>query len=328
MKLIIQLPCFNEAETLGTTLSALPRAIPGFDKVEWLVINDGSNDRTDDVARAGGADYIIDHPTNMGLAAAFSSGINACLALGADVIVNTDADNQYCADDIPKLVAPILAGNAEMVIGARPIAEIKHFSPIKKMLQRMGSMVVRMASRTSIPDAPSGFRAISRAAAARLMVYNGYTYTLETIIQAGQCGIPIVSVPVRVNEDLRPSRLVKSIPAYIRRSIFTIFHIFVLYRPFLFFMSLASLFLLSGFMLALRFLFYWLGGDGEGHVQSLILASILIIGGGGAALLAVLASLLSSNRRLLEDVRSRIVLFGTGQHIPHLWKRADRPDLP
>lgn len=284
MKLIIQIPCFNEAGTLSFTLAALPREVPGFDSVEWLVIDDGSRDDTVDVAKRCGVDHVVSHTRNQGLARAFMTGINACLALGADVIVNTDADNQYHAGDIPLLTKPILEGKAEIVVGARPISEIEHFSPVKKFLQRLGSLVVRIASNTDIPDAPSGFRAMSRTAAARLMVYNKYTYTLETIIQAGQTGISITSVPVRVNEDLRPSRLVKSISSYINRSVLTIIHIFVLYRPFLFFMTIGSLLFLPGLFIGIRFLAYYFAGEGDGHIQSLILAGILLSSGEGLPL--------------------------------------------
>lgn len=277
MKLIIQIPCYNEAETLPVTLAALPRHVPGFDTVEWLVIDDGSTDDTARVARDHGVHHIVRHTCNRGLARAFLSGLDACLSLGADVIVNTDADNQYCADDIPALTAPILKGQADMVIGARPIETIRHFSPIKKILQRVGSGVVRVASKTSVPDAPSGFRAMSRAAAEQLMVFNDYTYTLETIIQAGQKNMALTSVPVRVNADLRPSRLVKSIPSYIRRSIVTIIRIFVVYRPFRFFASIGSFLFGLGFLVGLRFLWYYFIGEGYGHVQSLILAAVLLI---------------------------------------------------
>lgn len=215
MKLIIQIPCYNEGGTLAVALSALPRYVEGFDSVEWLIIDDGSQDDTVEVAKANGVDHIVKHSGNKGLARAFMSGIDACLKFGADVIVNTDADNQYNADDIPKLVEPILQHRAELVIGARPIETIEHFSPAKKLLQKLGSWVVRVASKTDIPDAPSGFRAINRETAQKLIVFNDYTYTLETIIQAGQKDIAITSVPIRVNEELRPSRLVKSIPSYI-----------------------------------------------------------------------------------------------------------------
>lgn len=306
VKLMIQIPCYNEAETLSIALSALPRKVEGFDIVEWLIIDDGSVDETVEVAKACGVDHIVRHNGNRGLAKAFMTGLEACLERGADVIVNTDADNQYNADDIPALVAPILSRKAELVIGARPIQQIDHFSLIKKFLQRLGSSVVRLASKTKVPDAPSGFRAISRDAAKRLMVFNEYTYTLETIIQAGQKNMPIVSVPIRVNEDLRPSRLVKSIPSYIKRSIVTIFRIFIIYRPFRFFASLGLVLFGSGFVIGLKFLLSYFSGDGDGHIQSLILAAILLIIGFHTLLIAIVADLLAANRKLLEDVRYRV----------------------
>ena len=302
-KLIIQIPCYNEAETLGLALDALPREVEGFDSVEWLIIDDGSSDNTVEVARAHGVDHVVRHTRNQGLARGFMTGLNACLARGADVIVNTDADNQYNADDIPALTAPVVAGEADIVVGARPIETIEHFSLSKKILQKLGSWVVRVASRTNIPDAPSGFRAVNRVAAEQLVVFNDYTYTLETIIQAGQKNMAITSVPVRVNEDLRPSRLVKSIPSYIRRSIFTIIRIFVIYRPFRFFGAIGGVLFLAGFLIGLRFLWYWFGGEGAGHVQSLILAALLMGMGFQTVLVAFLADLLSANRKLLEEVR-------------------------
>lgn len=303
MKLIIQIPCFNEGGTLSLALSALPRTVPGFDSVEWLIIDDGSRDNTIEVAASLNVHHIIRHTGNKGLARAFMTGLDACLRLGADVIVNTDADNQYNADDIPLLVAPILQHQAEMVIGARPITTIDSFSPVKKILQRLGSWVVRVASKTNIPDAPSGFRAISRSAAQRLMVFNDYTYTLETIIQAGQKNIAVTSVPIRVNDELRPSRLVKSIPAYIKRSIITIIRIFIIYRPFRFFGSIGAVLFGAGVLLGIRFLWYYFAGGGEGHIQSLILASVLLTMGFQTLLIAFMADLLSANRQLLEDVR-------------------------
>jgi glycosyltransferase involved in cell wall biosynthesis len=307
MKLIIQIPCFNEAETLAITLRDLPRMLPGFDKVEWLIINDGSTDATEDVARANGVDHVISFSKNQGLARGFMAGLDACLKLGADVIVNTDADNQYCAKDIPLLVQPILEKRAEMVIGARPISEIEHFPFVKKQLQKLGSWVVRLASRTDIPDAPSGFRALSRDAALRLNVFNDYTYTLETIIQAGQKNMAIMSVPVRVNDDLRPSRLVKSIPSYLKKSTITIVRIFVVYKPFRFFLALGSLAFFFGSLIGIRFLyFYFFTHDASGHIQSLILTSILLGMGFQAFALAFLADLLAVNRRLMEDVQYRI----------------------
>ena len=306
MKLIIQIPCYNEAETLAVTLAALPRKVPGFDVVEWLVIDDGSEDQTVRVALQYGVDHVVRHTRNCGLARAFMTGLQACTRLGADVIVNTDADNQYCAEDIPKLTTPILTGQADIVVGARPIESIKHFSPLKKMLQKLGSYVVRVASRTSIPDAPSGFRAFSREAAQHLVVFNEYTYTLETIIQAGQKNMAIRSVPIRVNEDLRPSRLVKSIPSYINKSIATIVRIFVVYRPFRFFGTIGLVLFAAGFLIGLRFLYYYFTGDGSGHVQSLILASVLLGMGFQTLLVAFVADLLAANRKLLEDVRYKV----------------------
>jgi glycosyltransferase involved in cell wall biosynthesis len=315
-KVIIQIPCLNEASTLGTSLRALPRELPGVDRIEWLVIDDGSTDGTVEVARAAGVDHIVRLRRNQGLARAFMAGLDACLRLGADIIVNTDADNQYCADDIPKLLEPILQGRAEIVIGARPVQEIQHFSPVKKALQALGSRVVRWASHTDIPDAPSGFRAISREAAMRLHVFSDYTYTLETIIQAGQRGIPIVSVPIRVNAELRPSRLVKSLWSYVQRSIFTIFRIFVTYRPLRFFMTLGLLAFASGFLIGVRFLYFFLIGDGRGHVQSLILGALLMGGGAFTCLVGVLADLIAVNRMLLEDVSYRLRRIDVGFRLP------------
>lgn len=303
LKLIIQIPCYNEAGALAIALAALPREVPGFDAVEWLIIDDGSKDDTVAVARANGVDHVVRHTSNQGLARGFMTGLDSCLRLGADVIVNTDADNQYNADDIPVLTKPILERRADIVVGARPIETIKHFSPAKKLLQKLGSWVVRVASKTDIPDAPSGFRAMSRAAAQRLMVFNDYTYTLETIIQAGQKNMAITSVPIRVNGDLRPSRLVKSIPSYIKRSIVTIIRIFIIYRPFRFFGTIGAVLFGAGLLIGLRFLWKYLGGAGEGHVQSLILAALLLGMGFQTLLIAVVADLLAANRKLLEDVR-------------------------
>ena len=306
MKLIIQIPCYNEAGTLAIALAALPRQVPGFDSVEWLIIDDGSTDDTVAEARANGVDHVVRHTGNQGLARGFMTGLDACLRLGADVIVNTDADNQYNADDIPALTKPILEHRADIVVGARPIETIKHFSPVKKMLQKLGSWVVRVASNTDVPDAPSGFRAMSRATAQRLMVFNDYTYTLETIIQAGQKNMAITSVPIRVNGELRPSRLVKSIPSYIKRSIVTIIRIFIIYRPFRFFGTIGAVLFSAGLLLGLRFLWKYLGGEGEGHVQSLILAALLLGMGFQTLLIAVVADLLAANRKLMEDVRYRL----------------------
>lgn len=312
MKLIIQIPCLNETGTLAIAINALPREVPGFDAVEWLVIDDGSTDGTAELAHQLGVDHVVRHPVNRGLAAAFMTGMETCLALGADVIVNTDADNQYEADDIPKLTAPILAGTADMVVGGRPIADTEHFSWIKKKLQHLGSWAVRVASKTDVADAPSGFRAISRETAMRLNVFNPYTYTLETIIQAGLSNLRVVSVPVRTNEDLRPSRLVKSISSYVRRSLVTILRIFVIYRPMAFFSWPGIAFGTVGIALALRFLyFYFVAGTGSGHVQSLVFSMMFIILGALMLMIAFLADIISANRKLLERIDQRL------QHVEH-----------
>ncbi len=306
MKLIIQIPCYNEEQTLGVALAALPRAVEGFDKVEWLIVNDGSTDKTVSVARAHGVDHVVDLGGHRGLAKGFLAGLEAALRADADVIVNTDADNQYCADDIPKLVAPILRGEAEIVIGARPISEIEHFSPVKKLLQKLGSWVVRVASSTDIPDAPSGFRAMSRDAAMRLNVFSPYTYTLETIIQAGQKGMRIVSVPVRTNPFLRPSRLMKSMGAYIKRSIFTIVRIFISYKPLRFFTICGTLPFVAGVAIGVRWIMLFLRDPVRAHVPSLILAAILILIGVQLLIFGVIADIIALNRKLLEDIQVRV----------------------
>ncbi|MDI6741579.1 MAG: glycosyltransferase [Smithella sp.] len=303
MKLIIQIPCYNEAETLPLTLSALPTSVEGFDSVEWLVIDDGSTDNTFRTAQESGVHHIVRHTRNQGLARAFMTGIRECIRLGADVIVNTDADNQYDARDILSLVDPILNGRADMVVGARPIDQIRHFSPLKKMLQKTGSWFVRIMSRTDVPDAASGFRAIRADAARQISVFNSYTYTLETLIQAGQKNMAVTSVPVRTNQPLRPSRLVKSIPYYLLRSLITIIRISVVYQPFLFFASIGAVLFGAGFLLGLRFLYFFWMGAGSGHVQSLILASVLLGMGFQTILIAFIADLQASNRKLLEDIR-------------------------
>ncbi|GFE62162.1 glycosyltransferase family 2 protein [Geobacter sp. AOG2] len=306
MKLVIQIPCYNEAETLPIAIKDLPREVAGFSDVEWLVINDGSTDDTVEIAKKCGVDHIISFTKNQGLASAFLAGLDACIRLGADVIVNTDADNQYVAADIPALVSPILAQKADIVIGIRPIDNIESFSLVKKVLQKLGSAVVRFVSKTDIPDAPSGFRAMSREAAMRINVFNNYTYTLETIIQAGQKNIAIISVPVKVNGYLRPSRLVKSLCSYISRSFVTIVRIFVVYKPFRFFMSVGIFLFSLGLMGGLRYLYYYITVSGAGHVQSLILSSILLGIGFQTILTAFLADLLAVNRRLMEDVQYRV----------------------
>lgn len=306
MKLIIQIPCLNESETLAIALAELPREVEGFDTVELLVIDDGSTDDTADVARSNGAHHVVRHPVNRGLAVGFMSGLEACLRLGADVIVNTDADNQYCGADIPKLTAPVLAQQADIVIGARPIDETEHFSWIKKKLQRLGSWAVRIASNTDVLDAPSGFRAISRDAAMRLNVFSAYTYTLETIIQAGQSNLRVISVPVRTNADLRPSRLVKSITSYVQRSLITILRVFLIYKPLKFFALFGGIFGSIGIILGLRFVWYYANGQGEGHIQSVILCTLLLILSMLLFMMGVIGDLIATNRKLLEKVNVRL----------------------
>jgi glycosyltransferase involved in cell wall biosynthesis len=305
MKLIIQIPCFNEEQTLPATLADLPSEVEGFDVTEYLVIDDGSNDRTLEVAREHGVHHIVKLVENRGLARAFMAGLEECLRQGADVIVNTDGDNQYQGDCIQSLVNPILTGETQIVVGARPISEIKTFSPIKRFLQYLGSWVVKVASGAKIPDAPSGFRAYHREAAILLRVNNNYTYTLETIIQAGQMGIPMTSVPVSVNRVLRPSRLFRSTFEYIFRSISTIFRVFILYRPFRFFFGLAAIVSIPGLYGIIRFLYFYFTEGGAGHIQSLILSGVLVALGSIIMAVGLLADLISSNRRLLEDIRVR-----------------------
>lgn len=306
MKLVIQVPAYNEADTLPVTLSELPRDVEGVDEVEWLVVDDGSDDGTAEVAREHGVDHVVRLTRNQGLARAFVRGLEASLKAGADVIVNTDADNQYDARDIPKLVRPVLRGEADIVVGERPIGEMEHFSRVKKRLQRLGSWVVRVASGTDVADAPSGFRAMSREAARRLRVFNEYTYTLETIIQAGHKGMAVTSVPVRTNRQLRPSRLIRSLPGYLRRQVLTILRIFVTYRPFFFFALLGLLVFGAGFLISLRFMYFFLTGNGTGHVQSLILSALLMGSGFFLGLVGLLADLISVNRKLLEDLETRL----------------------
>lgn len=307
-KLIIQIPCHNEEGTLAIALAALPREVPGVDKVEWLIIADGCTDKTIEVARANGVDHVVDLGSHQGLARGFMAGLDACLRNGADIIVNTDADNQYCADDIPKLVEPILAGTAQIVVGTRPIAEIEHFSPLKKMLQKFGSWVVRSASGTPVMDAPSGFRAMSRSAAMQLNVFSEYSYTLETIIQAGQKNIAITSVPIRTNGYLRPSRLMKSMRAYIQRSVLTIFRIFITYRPLNFFLWLGAVPFTLGGILAARWIFHYFTDfdePGRTHLPSLIAAAVLALSGILLWVVGLVADLIAVNRKLLEDIQLR-----------------------
>lgn len=308
MKLVIQIPCYNEEKALPITLKDLPKEIEGIDEIEVLIIDDGSKDNTVEVAKSLGVKHVVNMPHNCGLAKAFVAGLQKSLEIGADIIVNTDADNQYCANDIEKLVKPILAGDADIVIGTRPVSKIEHFSPLKKILQKLGSCVMRLISSTEVEDAPSGFRAFSRNSALQLNVFDNYTYTLETIIQARAKGLILKCVPINVNADLRKSKLVKSMFDYIIRSVFTMIRMFIIYRPFRFFAIIAGLFLTLGTILGLRFLYYYIFSSGNGHIQSLILSAILIITGVQIAVIAVLSELMSINRKLLEDIQKRIKL--------------------
>lgn len=303
MKLIIQIPCYNEAETLEIALNDLPKKLDGVDEIEYLIINDGSKDDTVEVAKRWGVHHVVNFKQNKGLAKGFMAGIDGCLRNGADIIVNTDADNQYCADDIATLIRPILSGEADMVIGARPIDETEHFSFMKKKLQHFGSWVVRKASNTDIPDAPSGFRAYSREAAMHLNVVNDYTYTLETIVQAGREKIAITSVPVRTNAELRPSRLFNSIWGYVKKSMLTILRAYMMYKPLKCFSYLAVCPVGVGLLIGLRFLYFMALGKSGGHVQSLILACTLIIMGFLTFMIGLVADVIAANRKLLQDTQ-------------------------
>lgn len=303
---IIQIPCLNEAETLPLVLKELPSSLPGVDKVEWQIIDDGCTDDTVPVALANGVHHVVSMGYNQGLARAFIAGIEHGLNLGADIIVNTDADNQYCSEDIEKLVTPILENRADMVVGARPIASAHNFSRTKKAMEKFGSWVVRKLSGVNVSDAPSGFRAVNRRVAKRLNVYNEYTYTLETLIQAGQSNIRVLSVPIRINEDTRPSRLVRSIWHYIARSVGTILRVYLIYRPLRSFAIVAACFFVPGFALILRFLYYYAIGQGDGWIQSVVLGSSLVVISILLLMIGILSDLISVNRRLLENVKVRL----------------------
>ncbi|WP_026527962.1 glycosyltransferase family 2 protein [Butyrivibrio sp. VCD2006] len=306
MKLIIQIPCYNEAETLEVALNDLPKHIDGIDEIEYLIINDGSKDNTVEVARNWGVHHVVSFKQNRGLAKGFIAGLDGCLRCGADIIVNTDADNQYKGEDIEKLVRPIINGEADIVIGARPIDETEHFSYIKKKLQHLGSWTVRKASKTDIPDAPSGFRAYSKEAAMKMNVVNDYTYTLETIVQAGRERIPMTSVPIGTNAELRPSRLFNSIWGYVKKSMLTIIRAYVMYRPLKAFTIISLPFLAIGIGIGIRFLSFMARGTSSGHVQSLILGCTLIIIGFLIFVIGILADTIAANRKILQDVQFHV----------------------
>jgi glycosyltransferase involved in cell wall biosynthesis len=306
MKLIIQIPAFDEEAQLPITLAGLPREVPGMDSVEWLVIDDGSTDRTVEVARENGVDHVVRLTNNKGLATAFQAGLDACLKLGADIVVNTDADNQYHGGDIPRLVAPILAGEADMVIGDREVGSVEHFSPLKKRLQRLGSAIVLRASETTVPDTTSGFRAYNREAALQMNVVSRFTYTLETIIQAGKMLVAVEHVPIRTNAKTRDSRLFPSMWAYVRRNAISIFRIYAMYEPLRFFLAAAGVAAVVAAVIWARFFYFFLSGEGSGHVQSLILGSTLFIVAVQLAALGVVGDVLAGSRVLQQRILERV----------------------
>lgn len=308
MKLIIQIPCLNEAETLPATLADLPRHVPGIDTIEWLVIDDGSRDTTSEVARAHGVHHIVRFPRNKGLAAAFTAGIDAALKAGADFIVNTDADNQYAGADISRLVAPLIAGQADICIGDRNIRDIQTMSWPKKRLQHLGSWVVRQVSGTQVPDTTSGFRAYTRDAALRMTIVSEFSYTLESIIGAGKKRMAIAHVEVGTNARTRPSRLFSSMFAYIKQSAATIVRIYTMHEPLKVFSYIGGLVFLIGFVISARYLFFWLQGDtyGDRHLQSLILSAVLMIVGFQIVIIGLVADAIAGTRKLLEDLLYRV----------------------
>jgi glycosyltransferase involved in cell wall biosynthesis len=306
MKLIIQIPCHNEAQVLPATIQALPRMLPGVDEIKFLVVDDGSQDGTAEAAHAAGVHHVVRLPGHLGLAAAFTAGLDASVRFGADIIVNTDADNQYNAEDISLLLQPILSGQAQIVVGDRGVATLSAFSPVKRILQRLGSWVVGQVSGMNIPDATSGFRALTREAALRTLVLSEYSYTLETLIQAGSMRLPVSYVKIRTNPQTRPSRLIRSIPHYLANSSTTIVRAYTMYRPLRVFSILGTLFLLGGLALGIRFLIYYINGQGAGHVQSVILAAVLFIVGFQVVLIGLVADLISFNRKILEELLYRI----------------------
>lgn len=306
MKLIVQIPCYNEEHTLPETIADIPRQIEGVDKIEILIIDDGSTDRTVEVAKELGVDHIIRNKNNLGLARSFRKGMDECLKRDADIIVNTDGDNQYFGADISKLVAPIVNGTADLVVGDRQTSKIPHFSPLKKLLQKLGSATVRKLSGTTVPDTVSGFRAFSRDAAIRLNIISSFSYTIETIIQAGKKHMAIVSVPVRTNPKTRDSRLFKSIPSFIERQLSSMIRMYLMYQPLRFFIYIGTLLILTGLVPIVRFLVFYYSGDGSGHIQSLILGGVFLLMGFITYVIGMLADLMNFNRQLLEATLEKV----------------------
>jgi len=306
MKLIVQIPCYNEEQTLPQTVHDIPRQIEGIEEVEILVIDDGSTDRTVEVAKEIGVNHIIENMVNKGLARTFLAGLDACLRLGADIIVNTDGDNQYAGQDIPKLIEPIVKGEADIVIGDRQTELISHFSPSKKKIQKIGSFVVRLLSETDVPDAVSGFRAFSREAAMQMNIVSPFSYTIETVIQAGKKHLAVTSVPIGTNPKTRDSRLFKSLPKFLERSMTTMIRMYTMYQPLRVFFYIGCLFILVGLIPSVRFLYYYITQGGTGHIQSLILAAILFVIGFQVLMIALVADVISFNRRLVEETLHRV----------------------
>ena len=306
MKLIVQIPCYNEEETLPETVRDIPRLIEGIDEVEILVIDDGSTDKTIEVAKAAGVDHIVKNTCNKGLARTFLVGLDASLRLGADIIVNTDGDNQYKGQDIPKLIAPILKGQADIVIGDRQTDKIPHFSSTKKKLQKFGSFVVRILSKTDVPDAVSGFRAFSRDAAMQMNIVSYFSYTIETVIQAGKKDLAVTNVPIGTNPKTRESRLFQSIPKFLEHSLTTMIRTYAMYKPLRFFFYIGCLCVFGGLIPSIRFVFYYFIGEGSGHIQSLILAAILFIIGFQVFMIGLVADVISFNRKLIEETLLRV----------------------
>jgi glycosyltransferase involved in cell wall biosynthesis len=316
MKLIIQIPCFNEEQTLGATLRELPRALPGVDCIEYLVVDDGSTDDTAAVARALGVHHVVRFPRQRGLARGFAAGLDACLRQGADLIVNTDADNQYPASEIPRLIAPILAGRADLVIGDRRVGTVAGFSPLKRRLQQLGSWVVQRASGLPVPDATSGFRAMSRETAQRMMVLSEYSYTLETLIHAGARRLAVAYVPIPTNPPVRPSRLMRSLSDYLAHSTIAIIRAYTTYRPLRAFLTASGLVVLAGLVVGARFVYFYLIGRGNGHIQSLILAAVLLVVGFQVGLIGLVADLIGFKRKILEELLYRVRRLEQEQPVP------------